>query len=73
MELHPQALQCLFSLQEPMEYVTVNPNTTKISGSCGTVQSELNLTFSGGFVNIAFVKVIVAFRGKECLGLGSKT
>ncbi|KAF4796107.1 lysosomal associated membrane protein 3 [Turdus rufiventris] len=42
--------------QEPMEYVTVNPNTTKISGSCGTVQSELNLTFSGGFVNIAFVK-----------------
>uniref|UniRef100_A0A8C5NML5 Lysosome-associated membrane glycoprotein 2-like luminal domain-containing protein n=1 Tax=Junco hyemalis TaxID=40217 RepID=A0A8C5NML5_JUNHY len=42
--------------QEQMEYVTVNPNMTKISGSCGMVQSELNLTFSGGFVNIIFVK-----------------
>ncbi|NWT61604.1 LAMP3 protein, partial [Erythrocercus mccallii] len=42
--------------QEQMEYVTVNPNATKISGSCGMVQSELNLTFSGGFVNITFVK-----------------
>ncbi|NXK60517.1 LAMP3 protein, partial [Sylvietta virens] len=42
--------------QEKMEYVTVNPNATKISGSCGMVQSELNLTFSGGFVNITFVK-----------------
>ncbi|NWX54877.1 LAMP3 protein, partial [Promerops cafer] len=44
------------SQQEQMEYVTVNPNETKISGSCGMVQSELNLTFSGGFVNITFVK-----------------
>ncbi|NXR93376.1 LAMP3 protein, partial [Hypocryptadius cinnamomeus] len=42
--------------QEQMEYVTVNPNATKISGSCGMVQCELNLTFSGGFVNITFVK-----------------
>ncbi|NXO68324.1 LAMP3 protein, partial [Phainopepla nitens] len=42
--------------QEQMEYVTVNPNATKISGSCGMVQSELNLTFSGGFVNFTFVK-----------------
>ncbi|NXQ63738.1 LAMP3 protein, partial [Anthoscopus minutus] len=42
--------------QEKMEYVTVNPNATKISGSCGMVQSELTLTFSGGFVNITFVK-----------------
>ncbi|XP_062355414.1 lysosome-associated membrane glycoprotein 3 [Cinclus cinclus] len=42
--------------QEQMEYVTVNPNATKISGSCGMVQSQLNLTFSGGFVNITFVK-----------------
>ncbi|NXH47389.1 LAMP3 protein, partial [Dicaeum eximium] len=50
--------------QEPMEYVTVNPNATKISGSCGRVQSDLNLTFSGGFVNITFVKVIVASRRK---------
>ncbi|NWZ61281.1 LAMP3 protein, partial [Acrocephalus arundinaceus] len=44
------------SQQEQIEYVTVNPNATKISGSCGMVQSELNLTFSGGFVNITFVK-----------------
>ncbi|NXI20024.1 LAMP3 protein, partial [Irena cyanogastra] len=42
--------------QEQMEYVTVNPNATKISGSCGMVQSQLNLTFSGGFVKITFVK-----------------
>ncbi|NWH29874.1 LAMP3 protein, partial [Chloropsis hardwickii] len=42
--------------QEKMEYVTVNPNATKISGSCGMVQSDLTLTFSGGFVNITFVK-----------------
>ncbi|XP_005525247.1 PREDICTED: lysosome-associated membrane glycoprotein 3 [Pseudopodoces humilis] len=42
--------------QEQMEYLTVNPNATKISGSCGIVQSELNLTFSGGFVNITFEK-----------------
>ncbi|NXQ32212.1 LAMP3 protein, partial [Alaudala cheleensis] len=44
------------SPQGQMEYVTVNPNTTKVSGSCGMAQSELNLTFSGGFVNITFVK-----------------
>ncbi|XP_066181893.1 lysosome-associated membrane glycoprotein 3 [Sylvia atricapilla] len=42
--------------QGKMEYVTVNPNATKISGSCGMVQSQLNLTFSGGFVNIIFAK-----------------
>ncbi|NXU13172.1 LAMP3 protein, partial [Pardalotus punctatus] len=42
--------------EEQMEYVTVNPNATQISGSCGMVQSELNLTFSGGFVNFTFVK-----------------
>ncbi|NXH81727.1 LAMP3 protein, partial [Edolisoma coerulescens] len=42
--------------QEQMEYVTVNPNATQISGSCGMVQSELNLTFSAGFVNFTFVK-----------------
>ncbi|NXR77753.1 LAMP3 protein, partial [Pycnonotus jocosus] len=42
--------------QEQMEYVTVNPNATKISGSCGMAQSELTLTFSAGFVNITFVK-----------------
>ncbi|NWV23424.1 LAMP3 protein, partial [Origma solitaria] len=42
--------------QEQIEYVTVNPNATQISGSCGVAQSELNLTFSGGFVNFTFVK-----------------
>ncbi|NWT12466.1 LAMP3 protein, partial [Vireo altiloquus] len=42
--------------EEKMEYVTVNPNVTQISGSCGMVQSELNLTFSGGFINFTFVK-----------------
>ncbi|NXN77788.1 LAMP3 protein, partial [Bombycilla garrulus] len=42
--------------QAQMEYVTVNPNMTKVSGSCGMVQSELNLTFIGGFVNFTFVK-----------------
>ncbi|KAM7013618.1 lysosome-associated membrane glycoprotein 3 [Passerculus sandwichensis] len=47
--------------QEQMEYVTVNPNMTKISGSCGMVQSELNLTFSGGFVNIIFVKQVPSY------------
>lgn len=45
--------------------MAVNPNATETSGSCGMVQSELNLTFSGGFINFTFVKVIVAFRGKE--------
>ncbi|NWW94350.1 LAMP3 protein, partial [Rhynochetos jubatus] len=39
-----------------MEYMTVNPNATQTSGSCGTVQSELNITFSGGFINFTFVK-----------------
>ncbi|XP_040423941.1 lysosome-associated membrane glycoprotein 3 [Cygnus olor] len=42
--------------KERMEYMTVNPNATQISGSCGTVQSVLNITFSGGFINFVFVK-----------------
>ncbi|NWI53044.1 LAMP3 protein, partial [Calyptomena viridis] len=42
--------------REQMEYVAVNPNATQTSGSCGMVQSELKLTFSGGFVNFTFVK-----------------
>ncbi|XP_039569720.1 lysosome-associated membrane glycoprotein 3 isoform X2 [Passer montanus] len=49
-------LQLMGRNTQQMEYVTVNPNATKISGSCGMVQSELSLTFSGGFVNITFVK-----------------
>ncbi|NXI66148.1 LAMP3 protein, partial [Anseranas semipalmata] len=39
-----------------MEYMTVNPNATQIFGSCGTVESVLNITFSGGFINFVFVK-----------------
>ncbi|NXN37476.1 LAMP3 protein, partial [Rhinoptilus africanus] len=39
-----------------MEYLAVNPNATQTSGSCGTVQSELNITFSGGFIIFTFVK-----------------
>ncbi|NXC70467.1 LAMP3 protein, partial [Anhinga anhinga] len=39
-----------------MEYMAVNPNATQTSGSCGMVQSELNITFSGGFINFTFVK-----------------
>ncbi|KFO74953.1 Lysosome-associated membrane glycoprotein 3, partial [Cuculus canorus] len=42
--------------QKWMEYVVVNPNATQTSGSCGMVQSELNITFSGGFLNFTFVK-----------------
>ncbi|NXM33478.1 LAMP3 protein, partial [Oxyruncus cristatus] len=42
--------------KEQMESVVVNPNATQTSGSCGMAQSELNLTFSGGFVNFTFVK-----------------
>ncbi|KAM6258302.1 lysosome-associated membrane glycoprotein 3 isoform 1-T2 [Porphyrio hochstetteri] len=41
---------------EQMEYTAVNPNATELSGTCGTAQSELNLTFSGGFINFTFVK-----------------
>ncbi|XP_035189938.1 lysosome-associated membrane glycoprotein 3 [Oxyura jamaicensis] len=42
--------------KKQMEYLTVNPNTTQVFGSCGTVQSVLNITFSGGFINFVFVK-----------------
>ncbi|KAM6198634.1 lysosome-associated membrane glycoprotein 3 isoform 1-T1 [Sarcoramphus papa] len=42
--------------QKRMKYMAVNPNATQTSGSCGTVQSELNITFSGGFINFTFVK-----------------
>ncbi|XP_010212239.1 PREDICTED: lysosome-associated membrane glycoprotein 3 [Tinamus guttatus] len=39
-----------------LEYVNINPNKTQTSGSCGTRQSALNITFSGGFINFVFVK-----------------
>ncbi|NWS44686.1 LAMP3 protein, partial [Probosciger aterrimus] len=38
------------------EYMTINANATQTFGSCGMVQSELNITFSGGFINFIFVK-----------------
>ncbi|NWX40614.1 LAMP3 protein, partial [Steatornis caripensis] len=44
------------TLKKQIEYMAVNPNATQTSGSCGTVQSELNITFSGGFINFTFVK-----------------
>ncbi|NXG80600.1 LAMP3 protein, partial [Baryphthengus martii] len=42
--------------KQQMEYMALNPNATETSGSCGMVQSELNITFSGGFINFTFVK-----------------
>ncbi|KFQ33149.1 Lysosome-associated membrane glycoprotein 3, partial [Merops nubicus] len=42
--------------KKQMEYMAVNPNATETSGSCGMVQSELTITFSGGFINFTFVK-----------------
>ncbi|KFP50885.1 Lysosome-associated membrane glycoprotein 3, partial [Cathartes aura] len=42
--------------QKRMKYMAVNPNATQTSGSCGTVQSELSITFSGGCINFTFVK-----------------
>jgi len=53
-----------------MKYLTVSPNATQISGSCGMVQSVLNITFPGGFISFVFVKVI-AFIGNKGLGLGN--
>uniref|UniRef100_A0A8C4TVQ1 Lysosome-associated membrane glycoprotein 2-like luminal domain-containing protein n=1 Tax=Falco tinnunculus TaxID=100819 RepID=A0A8C4TVQ1_FALTI len=44
------------SLKKQMEYMVVNPNETQTSGSCGTVQAELSITFSGGFINFTFAK-----------------
>ncbi|NXL86129.1 LAMP3 protein, partial [Alectura lathami] len=49
-------LMALSTQKKQMEYLTVSPNATQTSGSCGTVQSVLNITFSGGFINFVFVK-----------------
>ncbi|XP_052660853.1 lysosome-associated membrane glycoprotein 3 [Harpia harpyja] len=49
-------LMAQYTQKKGMEYLAVNPNATQTSGSCGTVQSELNITFSGGFINFTFVK-----------------
>ncbi|NXK19720.1 LAMP3 protein, partial [Arenaria interpres] len=42
--------------EKRMEYLAVNPNATQTWGSCGTAQAEMNITFSGGFINFTFVK-----------------
>ncbi|NXA54655.1 LAMP3 protein, partial [Nothocercus julius] len=42
--------------KKQLEYVNINPNKTQTSGSCGTLQSALNITFSGGFINFVFAK-----------------
>ncbi|XP_048810428.1 lysosome-associated membrane glycoprotein 3 isoform X1 [Lagopus muta] len=49
-------LMALSTQKKQMEYLTVNPNATQISGSCGMVQSVLNITFIGGFISFVFVK-----------------
>ncbi|XP_067157533.1 lysosome-associated membrane glycoprotein 3 [Apteryx mantelli] len=42
--------------KKQMECMNINPNMTRTSGSCGTLQSALNITFNGGFINFVFVK-----------------
>ncbi|KAM9127146.1 lysosome-associated membrane glycoprotein 3 isoform 2-T3 [Pangshura tecta] len=37
-------------------YFNIDPNITQKSGSCGNLQSKLNLTFNGGFISFTFVK-----------------
>ncbi|XP_015727040.1 lysosome-associated membrane glycoprotein 3 [Coturnix japonica] len=49
-------LMALSKQKKQMEYLTVNPNATQISGSCGIVESVLNITFTGGFISFVFVK-----------------
>lgn len=49
-------LMALSTQKKQMKYLTVSPNATQISGSCGMVQSVLNITFPGGFISFVFVK-----------------
>ncbi|XP_030431948.1 lysosome-associated membrane glycoprotein 3 isoform X2 [Gopherus evgoodei] len=37
-------------------YFNIHPSITQISGSCGNLQSDLNLTFNGGFISFTFAK-----------------
>ncbi|XP_074860718.1 lysosome-associated membrane glycoprotein 3 [Carettochelys insculpta] len=37
-------------------HFNIDPSITRASGSCGEQQSNLNLTFNGGFINFTFVK-----------------
>ncbi|XP_048362360.1 lysosome-associated membrane glycoprotein 3 isoform X2 [Sphaerodactylus townsendi] len=38
------------------EYLNIDPNATQTSGSCGNLQSTLNVTFHGGFIRFTFKK-----------------
>ncbi|XP_077204404.1 lysosome-associated membrane glycoprotein 3 isoform X2 [Paroedura picta] len=38
------------------EYLNIDPNATRTSGSCGIRQATLNITFHGGFVRLTFAK-----------------
>nr|XP_056705751.1 lysosome-associated membrane glycoprotein 3 [Euleptes europaea] len=38
------------------EYLNIDPNATQTSGSCGNLQSTLNITFHGGFIRFTFRK-----------------
>ncbi|OXB82462.1 UNVERIFIED_CONTAM: hypothetical protein H355_000720, partial [Colinus virginianus] len=49
-------LMALSIQEKQMKYLTVNPNATQIHGSCGTVRSVLNITFTGGFISFVFIK-----------------
>ncbi|XP_032659743.1 lysosome-associated membrane glycoprotein 3 isoform X2 [Chelonoidis abingdonii] len=37
-------------------YFNIHPSITQTSGSCGNLQSNLNLTFNGGFISFTFAK-----------------
>uniref|UniRef100_A0A8C3S341 Lysosome-associated membrane glycoprotein 3 n=1 Tax=Chelydra serpentina TaxID=8475 RepID=A0A8C3S341_CHESE len=37
-------------------YFNIDPSITQPSGRCGNLQSNLNLTFNGGFISFTFVK-----------------
>nr|XP_025034977.1 lysosome-associated membrane glycoprotein 3 isoform X2 [Pelodiscus sinensis]XP_025034978.1 lysosome-associated membrane glycoprotein 3 isoform X2 [Pelodiscus sinensis]XP_025034979.1 lysosome-associated membrane glycoprotein 3 isoform X2 [Pelodiscus sinensis] len=42
-------------------YFNINPSTTQTSGSCGNLQSNLNITFNGGFISFTFVKKVTIY------------
>ncbi|XP_014701722.2 lysosome-associated membrane glycoprotein 3 isoform X2 [Equus asinus] len=44
------------SASPPQGYFNIDPNTTQVSGICGSRKSNLLLNFWGGFVNLTFTK-----------------
>ncbi|KFV12749.1 Lysosome-associated membrane glycoprotein 3, partial [Pterocles gutturalis] len=58
-------LMALNTQKQQMEYTAVNPNATQTAGSCRTAQAELNITFSGGFINFIFVKEAPTYYAKK--------